>query len=87
MVNVPLLVLLVARALAPRAARRGRGRLLGGGIVGPGAEHIGHLLAWAVQAGFTIDRALAMPFYHPVLEETLQDALLDARARLRPASS
>ena len=40
------------------------GRFLGAEMVGPGAEHIGHLLAWAVQE-LTVARMLEMPFYHP----------------------
>jgi dihydrolipoamide dehydrogenase len=55
----------------------GSGRLLGAEIIGPRAEHLGHLLAWSVQAGFTVDEALAMPFYHPVIEEGLRTALRD----------
>jgi hypothetical protein len=57
-------------------------------MIGPDAEHIGHLLAWAVQARFTVDQALAMPFYHPVVEEGLRTALRDAQTKLvaaRPA--
>ena len=60
-----------------------RGRLLGAEMIGPDAEHIGHLLAWAVQAGFTVGQALAMPFYHPVVEEGLRTALRDARGEAR----
>ena len=41
------------------------GRFLGAEMVGPGAEHIGHLLAWAVQQELTVARMLEMPFYHP----------------------
>ncbi len=66
------------------------GRFLGAEMVGPRAEHIGHLLAWAHQANMTIADMLAMPFYHPVIEEGLRTALRDAdrqlRARLRPAA-
>lgn len=58
------------------------GRLLGAEIFGPDAEHLGHLLAWAMQAGFTVERALEMPFYHPVVEEGLRTALRDADAAL-----
>ncbi len=61
------------------------GRLLGAEMIGPDAEHIGHLLAWAVQAGFTVGQALTMPFYHPVVEEGLRTALRDAAARLAQA--
>jgi dihydrolipoamide dehydrogenase len=42
-----------------------------------------HLLAWAVQQRLTVPQALAMPFYHPVLEEGLRTALRDLAAKLR----
>ena len=51
------------------------GYLLGGEFFGPRAEHMAHLLAWAVQSGMTVDQALGMPFYHPVFEEGLRTAL------------
>jgi dihydrolipoamide dehydrogenase len=53
------------------------GRFLGAEMVGPDAEHIGHLLAWALQAGMTVAQMLDMPFYHPVVEEGLRSALRD----------
>lgn len=59
------------------------GRLLGAEIIGPRAEHLGHLLAWSVQAGLTVDDALAMPFYHPVIEEGLRTALRDLAHELQ----
>ena len=46
-------------------------RFLGAEMFGPAAEHIGHLLAWARQMDLTISQMLAMPFYHPVIEEGL----------------
>ena len=55
------------------------GRFLGAEMVGPRAEHIGHLLAWAHQAGLTVAEMLDMPFYHPVIEEGLRTALRDAQ--------
>jgi len=58
------------------------GRLLGAEMVGPRAEHIGHLLAWAHQSKQTIADMLAMPFYHPVVEEGLRTALRDACRQL-----
>ncbi len=61
------------------------GRFLGAEMVGPDAEHIGHLLAWALQAGMTVDQMLEMPFYHPVVEEGLRTALRDLAAKLRSA--
>jgi len=56
-------------------AQRGSGRFIGAEMAGPGMEHIGHLLAWAVQQQLTVDQMLAMPFYHPVVEEGLRTAL------------
>ena len=53
------------------------GRFLGAEMLGPRAEHIGHLLAWSHQSGLTIAQMLEMPFYHPVMEEALQAALYD----------
>jgi dihydrolipoamide dehydrogenase len=52
-------------------------------MAGPDAEHIGHLLAWALQNGMTVAKMLEMPFYHPVVEEGLRTALRDADAKLR----
>ena len=67
-------------------AERGTGRLLGGEFFGPRAEHTAHLIAWAVQQGMTAQRALQMPFYHPVIEEGIRTALRDAAVQLRLAS-
>lgn len=61
------------------------GRLVGAEMIGPDAEHIGHLLAWSIQAELTVERALAMPFYHPVVEEGLRTALRHAAAELKTA--
>jgi dihydrolipoamide dehydrogenase len=61
------------------------GRIAGAEMIGPDAEHLAHLLAWAVQAEMTVARALEMPFYHPVVEEGLRTALRNARDKLRDA--
>lgn len=58
------------------------GRLLGAELAGPRAENLGHLLAWAHQQALTVDQMLAMPFYHPVVEEGLRTALRNAHAKL-----
>jgi dihydrolipoamide dehydrogenase len=63
----------------------GTGRFLGAEMIGPDAEHIGHLLAWALQAKMTVAQMLDMPFYHPVVEEGLRTALRDLDARLKEA--
>ena len=57
-------------------------RLLGAEMIGPRAEHMAHLLAWAHQQQLTISQLLEMPFYHPVVEEGLRTALRDAQAKL-----
>lgn len=56
-------------------AEPGSGRFLGAEMAGPDAEHLGHLLAWALQAQLTVEAMLAMPFYHPVVEEGVRTAL------------
>ena len=58
------------------------GRFLGAEMVGPDAEHIGHLLAWALQSRLTVAGMLDMPFYHPVVEEGLRTALRDLDMKL-----
>jgi len=60
-------------------------RIVGAEMIGPDAEHLAHLLAWAIQAEMTVSRALEMPFYHPVIEEGLRTALRDARAKVNAA--
>jgi dihydrolipoamide dehydrogenase len=59
------------------------GRLLGAEMVGPAAEHLGHLLAWSLQNQNTVVEMLEMPFYHPVIEEGLRTALRDLDAKLK----
>ena len=68
-------------------AEIGTGRFLGAEMLGPDAEHIGHLLAWALQMNLTIAQMLEMPFYHPVVEEGLRTALRDAQARLEQVAT
>lgn len=59
------------------------GRFLGAEMLGPAAEHIGHLLAWSVQRGDTVQQMLDSPFYHPVVEEGLRTALRHLQRELR----
>lgn len=68
-------VMLVNRGALHVYAERGTGRLLGAEMIGPAAEHLGHLLAWSVQRGDTVQHMLDSPFYHPVVEEGLRTAL------------
>jgi dihydrolipoamide dehydrogenase len=61
----------------------GTGRFLGAEMLGPAAEHLGHLLAWSVQRGDTVQQMLDSPFYHPVVEEGLRTALRQLQTALR----
>jgi dihydrolipoamide dehydrogenase len=58
------------------------GKVLGAEGIGPAAEHLAHLLAWAIQQDQTVADVLEMPFYHPTIEEALRTALRDAAAKL-----
>ncbi|HEX8615538.1 MAG TPA: dihydrolipoyl dehydrogenase [Telluria sp.] len=60
----------------------GTGRFLGAEMIGPRAENLGHLLAWAAQARLTVAQMLDMPFYHPVIEEGVRTALRDLALEL-----
>jgi dihydrolipoamide dehydrogenase len=60
-------------------------QFVGAEWIGPDAEHIAHLLAWALQMELTVDAMLEMPFYHPVVEEGLRTALRDAVGALKVA--
>jgi dihydrolipoamide dehydrogenase len=59
--------------------------LVGAEMCGPRVEHTAHLLAWMIARKATVEEALAMPFYHPVVEEGIRTALRDVAARLRVA--
>ncbi len=58
-------------------------KLIGAQLLSPYAEHLAHLLAWAIQQELNVHELLAMPFYHPVVEEGLRTALVDLRHTLR----
>jgi dihydrolipoamide dehydrogenase len=68
-------------------ADRSDGRLLGAELFAPGAEHLAHLLAWAQGAGLTVPDMLALPYYHPVLEEGLRGAIRDAANQIATPTS
>ena len=63
------------------------GRFLGAEMLAPGAEHLAHLLAWALQNEMTVDRMLEMPLYHPVIEEGLRTALRQLKGKLPAAQA
>ena len=65
----------MAQGLAHLHADPGDGRLLGAVLFCPAADHLGHLIAWAIEDGRTARELLQRPFYHPTLEEGLKPAL------------
>ena len=75
-------VMLRNKGLLHVYAEQGTGRFLGAEMMGPNAEHLAHLLAWAHQNQMTISQMLDMPFYHPVIEEGVRTALRDVNAKL-----
>lgn len=67
-------------------AEKATGRFIGAEVVGPAAEHLAHLMAWAHQMKMTIPQMLDMPFYHPVIEEGLRTRIAWCRyAKLKQA--
>ncbi len=80
-------VMLRNKGLLHLYAERKSGRLLGAEMIGPDAEHLAHLLAWAIQCELTVAQALQMPFYHPVVEEGLRTALREANGKLMAAGA
>lgn len=58
-------------------AERESGLLLGAEMAAPGAEHLGHFLALALQNAMSVHDLLITPVYHPVFEEGFRTALRD----------
>ena len=56
--------------------------VVGGEMFGPDLDHLAQMLAWVAQLEMTVDAALALPFYHPTIQESLRAALRDAKAKL-----
>ncbi len=71
------------RGLLRVYGERHTGRFLGAEMIGPVAEHIGHLLSWAAQHQLTVKQMLDSPFYHPVVEEGVRTALRELNRHLR----
>lgn len=60
-------------------------QLLGAEMMCPEAEHLAHHLAIAIQHRLTIFDMLAVPFYHPTIEEALRTAFQDAAGQFTEA--
>ncbi len=71
------------RGLLRLYGAHGTGLFLGAEMIGPAAEHVGHLLAWAAQQGLSVPEMLSMPYYHPVIEEGLRTGLRHLNRQLR----
>jgi dihydrolipoamide dehydrogenase len=63
------------------------GKLRGAELVSTEAEHMAHLLAWAIEQNSTVADLQKMPVYHPVLEEALMSAIEALGRKLEPQLS
>lgn len=61
-------------------------RLLGASIFCAGGEHLAHQLAWAVQRGETVESLQELPYYHPSVEEMIDNALKALRRAFKERS-
>lgn len=64
-------------------ADKATARLCGAAIMAPEAEHIAHLLAFAICNEANLKDLLRMPFYHPTHEEVLRRAIRAALAECK----
>ena len=71
------------RGLLRLYGAHGTGLFLGAEMIGPAGEHVGHLLAWAAQLGLSVHEMLALPYYHPVIEEGVRTGLRALNRQLR----
>lgn len=55
--------------------------IVGCEMIGPACEHLAHLVATFIYEKYTAADALKLPYYHPTLEETLKDALIDLKGK------
>lgn len=75
------------RGLIRLYAEPGSGKLLGASMVGPRVEHLANLVAWTMELKLSVYDIIRLPFYHPVIEEALQDALKDTIKHLETSAS
>lgn len=66
-------------------ARKDTGKLLGASMIGQRAEHLGQMLALALDQEMTVHQLLQAAYYHPVVEEMIQSALQDVARRMKPS--
>ncbi|MCG5548509.1 dihydrolipoyl dehydrogenase [Halorhodospira halochloris] len=77
------MVMRANRGLMRFYGRPSDGAFLGAEVLGPRAEHLGHLLAWAVDSGMSVEQMLDLPYYHPVLETSIRNALSDLQQKMQ----
>ena len=65
----------VLRLYADASSRK----LLGASLFCAGGEHLAHQLAWAVQRGETSESLRELAYYHPTVEEMIDNALKELR--------
>lgn len=58
------------------------GRLIGASIVARGGEHLGHIVALAIDRGMSAADLADQAWYHPTIEEMLQEAARSIRDQL-----
>ncbi|MBC7660949.1 MAG: dihydrolipoyl dehydrogenase [Chitinophagaceae bacterium] len=68
-------------------AQQTTGLILGAEFIMPSGEHIGHILAAAIEQKATVHELLRVPFYHPTIEEGLRTALRDLKKKLKPTGT
>jgi dihydrolipoamide dehydrogenase len=59
------------------------GRILGAELFCPAAEHLAHLLCWAMESELNVFNLLDRPVYHPTLEEGLRTALRELSKKVK----
>ena len=70
------------RGLLHLYGEHGSGRFLGAEMAAPEAEHLAHLLAWALHDCWTVQQLIEAPYYHPTAEEGLRGALRELQRAL-----
>lgn len=68
------IVMLKEKGLVHIYADRKGGKILGAEMIAPYGEHMAHLISWAISMELSVHQILALPFYHPVVEEGLRTA-------------
>ena len=57
-------------------------KFIGAEMIGPNAENIAHSLVWLIEMNITLEKAVDLPFYHPVVEEGIRTAFRDALTKM-----